>query len=304
MQLITISLAAGTLVTMALIFTYVLGWANKAFYVEVDPKVNAINIALPGANCGGCGYVGCNEYAEAVAGDGAKVSLCTVGGDSCAKAIADIMGVEVGEKLPFRPVVHCRAYYADRLGRSEYEGEKECRAANFVANVQGCIYGCLGFGDCSSACDYDAINILDGLAIVDYEKCVGCGACAKVCPRNIITMTPFKNDRIYAVTCSNKDAGKNVTKVCKVGCITCKACTRNCSFFTIKDNLSSFNYDGYDSENMDDIIKAADKCPRNAIRLVGKPAEKTSLDSVDEDGAAKIITPDFKTTVDDTEWRG
>ncbi len=302
MQLVTISLAAGTLLTMALILTYVLGWANKAFYVEVNPKVEAINIALPGANCGGCSYIGCNEYAEAVVDDGAKVSLCTVGGDSCAEAIADIMGVEVGASLPFRPVVHCRAGYAERLGRSEYEGEQKCIAANLIADVQGCIYGCMGFGDCTRTCDYDAIHIIDGLATVDYEKCIGCGACAKVCPRNIITITPFKNEQIFAVTCSNKDAGKDVSKVCTVGCITCKACTRHSSLFTIEDNLSTINYDAYDPENMDDVLKAADKCPRNGILLVGKPTKQARFADIDADD--EIVTPDFKTTVDDTEWRG
>jgi len=303
MPLITITLAAGTLVSMALILTYILGWTNKAFHVDVDPKVDSINNALPGANCGGCGYIGCNEYAQAIVDNGAKVDLCTAGGDNCAEALADIMGVEIETSLPLRPVVHCIANYGDRLGRSEYVGEQICAAANLVADVQGCIYGCLGFGDCSRVCDYDAINVIDGLATVDYEKCVGCGACARVCPRNVITIRPFKSDQIFAVTCSNKDMGKNVTKVCKQGCITCKACTRHSSLFTIFDNLSTINYDGYDPENLETIIKATDKCPRNVIRLVGKTPENNHDLPKNEDDS-ELALPDFKTTVDDTEWRG
>ncbi|MBT4503605.1 MAG: electron transporter RnfB, partial [Gemmatimonadetes bacterium] len=61
-------LAGGAMVILAIAMSYILGWANKAFYVEVDPRVDAANEVLPGANCGGCGYVGCGEYAEAVVG--------------------------------------------------------------------------------------------------------------------------------------------------------------------------------------------------------------------------------------------
>ena len=303
MPLVTITLAAGTLVGMALILTYILGWTNKAFHVDVDPRVDSINNALPGVNCGGCGYIGCNEYAQAIAGSGARVDLCTVGGDNCAEALASIMDVEVETSLPLRPVVHCMATYEDRLGRSEYVGEQSCAAANLVADVQGCIYGCLGFGDCSRVCDYDAINIVDGLATVDYEKCVGCGACSRVCPRNVITIRPFKSDQIFAVVCSNKDMGKNVTKVCKRGCVTCKTCTRHSSLFTIFDNLSTINYDVYDPENLGNVIKATDKCPRNVIRLVGKTDGKERNLPKDGDDS-ELAVPDFKTTVDDTEWRG
>jgi len=298
MIFVTIGLAAGTMLVMALVFSYVLGWANSTFYVEVDPRINAIMDALPGANCGGCGFIGCGEYAEAVV-DGAAINKCTVGGEGCTAALAQIMGVEVGAALPFRPVVHCGAHYEDRLGRTEYHGVQRCASANLVADVQGCTYGCLGFGDCASVCNYDAIHVVDGLATVDYEKCIGCGACAKVCPRNIITITPFKAERILAVTCSNKDKGKDITKVCTVGCIGCGACARNSDLFTIEDNLSTIHYDAYDPECGDDVMKACEKCPRKRIVFVGK---KDSED-VDE-FSGEVVAPDFKTTVDDTEWRG
>ena len=134
------------------------------------------------------------------------------------------MGVELGETFPFRPIVHCGAHTEDRLGRTLYQGESRCAAANLVSDVQACTYGCLGFGDCTRACNYDAIHVVDGLATVDYDKCVGCGACSRACPRNIITITPFKAERIMAVTCANKDKGKDVMAVCNVGCIGCGAC--------------------------------------------------------------------------------
>ena len=304
MTLITIGLSAGTLLSMAVVLTFILGWANKKFHVDVDRRVLAIIDALPGANCGGCGYVGCGEYAEAVALEHEVVNKCTVGGQNCALAVADIMGIEIGETLPYRPIVHCGAHYADRLGRNEYRGEMSCTAANLVTDVQGCTYGCLGFGDCTRACEFDAIHVEDGLATVDYEKCVGCGACARACPRNIITITPFKSERMLAVTCSNKDKGKDVITVCNVGCIGCGACARTSSLFKLENNLSTINYDAYDPDTCSlDVLDACKKCKRQRLVFVGKP----SADDLGKAGgldAPAVVEPDFKTTVDDTEWRG
>ncbi len=303
MSWVIIALAATTMLAMALVLSFVLGWANRAFHVEVDPRVDAAIDVLPGANCGGCGYVGCGEYAEAVVLDDAPVNLCTVGGKSCTEALATVMGVEVTVSYPWRPVVHCGARYNDRLGRSPYIGEQRCGPANLVTDVQGCTYGCLGFGDCNRACNYDAIHIEDGLARVDYDKCVGCGACAKACPRNIITMAPFKTDRMLVVECSNLDAGKDVKAVCKVGCLGCKACERTSGMFTVINNLSTINYDNYTLENLQSGLLAAKKCPRNRLVFVGMPSDKDVL-AVAEEDLPDVIEPDFKTSVDDTEWRG
>jgi electron transport complex protein RnfB len=256
MNWVTIGLSAATMLTIGVVLTTILGWANKKFYVDVDHRVLDIINVLPGANCGGCGYVGCGEYAEAVALEHEAVDKCTVGGQHCAQAVAAIMGVEVGETLPYRPIVHCGAGYGDRLGRTAYRGDMTCNAANLVTDVQGCTYGCLGFGDCTRACQFDALHIIDGLAAVDYENCVGCGACAKVCPRNIISITPFKAERMLAVTCTNKDRGKDVIAVCNVGCIGCGACARTSHLFTLVDNLSTFDYDAYTPECSLEVLDA------------------------------------------------
>jgi len=303
MTWVTISLSAGTMITMAIALSAILGWANNRFHVDQDQRVLDIIDALPGANCGGCGYVGCGEYAEAVALEHETVNKCIVGGQGCAQAVADIMGVEVGQVLPYRPVVHCGAHYPDRLGRNEYHGLMRCSAANLVTDVQGCTYGCLGFGDCSRACAYDAMHVIDGLATVDYDKCVGCGACAKVCPRSIITITPFKSEQILAVACSNKDKGKDVVAVCNVGCIGCGACARMSNLFTIVDNLSTINYDAYTAECSLDVLEACKKCKRQRIVWVGKPTAADLERSRDLE-APDLVEPDFQTTVDDTEWRG
>lgn len=288
---------------LAVVAGYLLGLANKVFHVEIDPRIEAINAALPGANCGGCGFVGCMSYAEAVAGGKAPPTKCTVGGEACAREIAAIMGVEVTQSWPYRPAVHCRATYADRLGRHPYLGEKTCTAANLVSGVQGCSYGCLGFGDCMRACDFDAIHVVNGLATVDYEKCVGCGACAKACPRNIISMTPFKKERMLIIGCSNKDFGKDVRAVCKVGCIGCKACAKACGLFTVTDNLPRIDYDQYDPETMDAAQLAITKCPAKGIIYVGKPTRQ-DLEKVADEKAPALVEADFKTTVDKTEWKG
>jgi Na+-translocating ferredoxin:NAD+ oxidoreductase RNF subunit RnfB len=258
---------------------------------------------LPGANCGGCGFVGCSDYAEAIVGADAPVNKCPVGGEGCAAQVAGIMGVELTDTLPFRPVVHCGAHTEDKLLRHTYLGEKTCAAANLVSGVQGCTYGCLGIGDCTRACNYDAIHVVDGLATVDYDKCVGCGACAKVCPRNIITMTPFKYQRVMAVACSNKDFGKAVKEVCKVGCIGCKACAKACSLFQVEDNLSSINYDLYCQDYTEELKKAIEKCPQKKIILVGKPTAKHLEETKDMD-VPELVEANFRTTVDDTEWWG
>jgi RnfABCDGE-type electron transport complex B subunit len=303
MMWVTIGLSAGTMLLMAVILSFVLGWANKKFHVDVDPRVLRIIDELPGANCGGCGYVGCGEYAEAVALEHETVDKCTVGGQSCAMAVAAIMGVEVGETLPYRPIVHCGAHYEDRLGRNAYRGEHRCSAANLVTDIQGCTYGCLGFGDCAAACQFDALQVVDGLATVDYEKCVGCGACAKVCPRNIITITPFKSSQMLAVTCANKDRGKEVTAVCKVGCIGCGACARTSGLFSIENNLSTIDYDAYEPTCSLDVLEACRKCKRQRLVFVGIPTKDDQEKAVYLE-APDLVEPDFKTTVDDMEWRG
>lgn len=268
----TMTLAAAVLAILAIVVGYVLGWANRAFHVQVDPKVEAIIEVLPGANCGGCGYVGCAEYAEAVAQDKADVTLCSPGGAGCAQRLAEIMGVEVSETFPYRAVVHCGARADQRLQRTEYLGEPTCSAANLVAGVQGCVYGCLGLGDCVQACQYDAIQIVDGLAVVDHEMCVGCNACVRACPRNVISLVPFKADRMLVVACSNQDAGLDVKSVCEVGCIGGKACARVSSLISMDGNLPVIDYDQYDPQA--DFGPALEKCPMGSLTFAGKPSEE------------------------------
>ncbi len=295
---VTILTAAGTMLVLAVAMALVLGWANRAFHVETDPRVEAAERALPGANCGGCGHVGCSEYAEAVVLGGAPVDLCPVGGPSTALKLAEIMGVGLEEKVPERPVVHCNARRGDRLGRHPYEGEVSCAAANMVAGVQGCAYGCLGFGDCVEACSFEAVRVAEGLAEIDYEKCVGCGACARACPRNVISMVPFRHSKVVVVKCSNKDFGPEVKKVCRVGCIGCRACERAMGeYFRVEDNLARTAPEKFDPSL--DFGPVLAKCPQEGIVFLGLPGAEGR-----DDIAPGRVEAEFRTTVDQAEWRG
>lgn len=303
MTAVTIILAAGTMLLLSVLAGHALGWANRVFRVQTDPRLDAVIAALPGANCGGCGYVGCNEYAAAVVAAQADVSKCTVGGVSCAAALARILGVELKPTWPYRPVVHCGATYAERLKRGDYRGEATCGAANVISGVQGCAYGCLGLDDCQRSCDFDAIHVKDGLAVVNYDKCVGCGACERACPRHIISMVPFKAERMLVVACSNRDFGKDVRAVCKVGCIGCKACQKLNELFEVEDNLSTIDYDDYDPQKMPELNAVVARCPMKRIIFVGRPSEK-DLAATAEEKLPGIVMGEFKTTADDAEWRG
>ena len=299
----TLILAGGVLALLAVVMGIVLGWADRRFHVGVNPTVQAILAALPGANCGGCGYVGCREYAEAVASGEADLSLCAPGGTAAARELAEIMGIDATESFPYRAVVHCSANTYQRLQQAEYEGEQTCAAANLVNGVQGCTYGCLGLADCERACNYDAIRIVDGLCAIDYDKCVGCQACARACPRNIITMVPFKSDRMAVVACSNQDTGPDVKAVCMVGCLGCKACARlDPDVISMDGALPTIDYDRYDPDDAA-LQKVLEKCPRKRLLLVGKPTAR-DLAAVADEELPESVQADFKTTVDDTEWRG
>jgi RnfABCDGE-type electron transport complex B subunit len=269
----TLAIAAGTMLVLAVILSFVLGWANKKFRVEVDPKIEAVIGILPGVNCGGCGYLGCSDYAVAIVTDNDPVNKCTVGGAACAKEVAGIMGVEAGETMKVVAVVHCGAHANDRLKTIEYRGEKRCTAAHQVAGVQGCSFGCLGFGDCVRACHYDAMHIKDGLATVDFDRCIGCGACSKVCPRNIISIIGLKEDKIPVVACSNRDTARDAKSVCTRACVACKACAKVSDLFTITDNLSTCDPNAYGREQYEAVNKAMEKCPTDCIHFVGRPVD-------------------------------
>jgi Na+-translocating ferredoxin:NAD+ oxidoreductase subunit B len=264
--------AGAMMFVLAGIFALILLIASIKLHVEVDPKIEQVQAALPGVDCGACGMAGCASYAKAVVANPELLGKCAPGGSSVSEAIAKILNLQAsGSGAPLRPIVHCKAETEDKTFYAKYTGIQSCTAANAQANVMACKFGCLGMGDCVSACKFDALHIVNGLAIVDYEKCTGCMACSKACPRNLIEMVPFTHDKMITVACSSKENGKDTKAFCKVGCIGCKMCTKQSDNFTMADaTLARTDYEKYAPSEQNET--AMSKCPTGVIIYRGKNA--------------------------------
>lgn len=253
------------------LFGALLAYASKRFAVEVDPRQTEIREALPGANCGGCGYPGCDNYAEACVKGECPVNKCVVGGAPVADRIAEIMGLSADESEPQVAFVRCGGSNDHTKKDCVYLGITDCQSASVVPGKgpASCAYGCLGFGTCVEACKFDAIHVVNGVAKVDRDKCVGCGACTEACPRGIITMVPKK--KMVHVACSNPMAGKLVRKICSSGCIGCQMCVKACpkGAISMKGNVAVI-----DSEKCVNCGLCAKKCPVHAIDNARKPVVK------------------------------
>lgn len=239
-----------------------LGIAGKKFAVEVDEREEAITGVLPGNNCGGCGYAGCSGLAAAIVKGEAEVGGCPVGGAPVAEKIAAIMGQEAGESVRMTAFVKCAGTCEKTSQNYKYTGIEDCTMVNMVQNggPKSCNYGCLGYGTCVKACPFDAIHIVDGVAVVDKEACKACGKCVAACPKKLIELVPY--DQKTLVQCNSKDKGKEVTFACKAGCIGCRMCERTCGNDAIifEDNLARI-----DLSKCTDCGACALKCPKKII---------------------------------------
>jgi electron transport complex protein RnfB len=266
--------AGVTMLVLGLGFAIVLLIASEKLKVHQDEKVERILAALPNINCGACGCAGCQEYAKAVVTDLTLLGRCFPGGTNTMQKVAEILNLQISNSGPAkRPIVHCRAHTSDKTFYAEYQGIPTCTSANALVNVQACKFGCLGFvGDCVSACKFDALNVVDGLATINYEKCTGCGACSKACPRNLIEMVSFSYENMMTVACRNKENGKTTRAMCKVGCIACGLCAKQTDLFTVEDNLARLDYSKYQPNEQTEA--AMNKCPTGVIVYRGKSAPK------------------------------
>ncbi len=247
---------------LGLLIGLLLGVFSEVFKVEVNEKVALIREELPGNNCGGCGYPGCDGLAVAIVDGKAKPNACPVGGASVAEKISAILGVSNETVLKKVAVVKCLGSCDKVEKKYNYHGSMDCLSASLTANRgdKACFYACIGYGSCVKVCKFDALHVEDGIAKVDKEKCTGCGACAKICPLKLISLVPY--DKKSIVLCSSYDKGQVVNKTCKVGCIACGICQKNCpdGAIEVKNNLAVMDY-----EKCSDCGICSQKCPRKII---------------------------------------
>lgn len=241
----TVLIAFGVLAVMGAVFGAILAVAAKVFAVQKDPKEEAVLECLPGANCGGCGYPGCSGYAAAVVRGEAPTDKCVAGGAECAAKVAEIMGVSSGGSEKMIAFIPCSGSAEAAELKFDYTGPKTCQAAMGYGGkgTKVCSYACIGYGDCVQACKFDAMHIVDGVAKVDREKCVGCMACAEACPKAIPVKVPYSMNELVA--CRSNEKGPAVMKACKVGCIGCMKCAKECpaDAIQIKDFLAHIDPD-------------------------------------------------------------
>ncbi|WP_308533646.1 RnfABCDGE type electron transport complex subunit B [uncultured Peptoniphilus sp.] len=226
------------------LFGVILSVASKIFYVKTDPKVIAVRNALPGANCGACGFPGCDGMADAICTGSAPVNGCVIGGSETAEKVAEIMGFNAENVERNVAVVLCQGTCGKAKNKYDYHDLVDCRLiSDFQKGQKACQFGCCGGGTCVSVCEFDAIHMVDGVAKVDKEKCVACKKCIDICPKQIIKLRPYKSKTV--VKCMSMDVGKVVRNNCTIGCIACKMCEKNCPKDAIHviDNLARIDYD-------------------------------------------------------------
>ncbi len=265
-----IVIAIAVLGGLGLVFGLVLGMAARVFHVEEDPRLEQLNDALPGANCGGCGYAGCSGYAQAVLSGEAPIGKCASGGNEAAEKMAAVMGVKAEKVTRKVAMVRCSGYrQTDKDGKplgqkmkGVYEGIEDCLAASKVGGrgPSICKFGCLGFGNCVKKCKYGAISVVDGVAKVDFEKCVGCMSCAAACPRNLIVQVEYGRDVLIA--CSSHAKGSVTVRGCAKGCVGCGMCMKICPHgaISLDRNLAVIDYEKCDACGL-----CATVCPKHMI---------------------------------------
>ena len=246
------------------IFGVLLAVASIVFRVHQDERIGLIRAALPGANCGGCGYPGCDGYASGVVNEGAPVNKCSVGGAAVTEKIAAIMGVAAGDSVPLRAFLRCKGTKECSPRQLVYEGINDCRSAVTIpgGSPNACPFGCVGLGTCVKVCKFGALSMgEDGLPKVDIKKCVGCGACVEACPKAMLCLEPVTADVIVA--CNSHWKGPAVKGVCSAGCIGCTLCAKICPAQAIEivNNLAVI-----DQSKCTKCGKCAEKCPAKCIK--------------------------------------
>ncbi len=243
------------------VFGIILQFASTVFYVEEDIRVVEVDEALPGANCGACGFPGCNGLANAIVAGEAPVNACPVGGQPTADAVARIMGVDSAAVSKNVAVVICQGDCDKAVDKFQFDDVQDCRTRNmYYEGNKECSYGCLGGGTCYDVCDYDAIRMVNGIAVIDKDKCTACNRCIEVCPKHVIEMVPYEAETV--IKCNSNDGGKDVKNACSIGCIGCRICVKSCpeNTITFSDKLAKIDYTGCVQCGV-----CVEKCPTKCI---------------------------------------
>ena len=278
-------------VIVGLLASVMLSYASKVFFIQQDQLFLDLRAELPGANCGGCGYAGCDDYAHAIAEGKGEIpcTKCSVGGPAVAAKLASLMGQEAGAMEKKIAFVMCNGTKDNAEALYEYEDMTSCKAAKqLFGGSTACPNGCLGLGDCEAACEFDAIHVIKGVAVVNRDKCTSCSACVKACPNHLIKIVPDNKAKVI-VRCHNTQKGADARKGCNVACIGCGMCQRTCKFDAIhvENNLASIDHDKCKKCGMYVV-----KCPTGAIQdILHTPEQlekiKTSLAAMEAKEAEK-----------------
>lgn len=250
---------------VGLIGSILLLFVSRKFAVTEDERLASLVDILPGVNCGSCGFANCEQYANALL-DGAATNCCSVGGDEVAAKLASALGLEACATTPRRALVACRPLEGRLTSAQTFQGEQSCRVfSTLIHDSLACPFSCLGFGDCVTACPFDAITIEDGVAHINPSACTGCGKCVSVCPRHVISLVEQKKSPVVAVTrCNNTMLGKGTRGVCGIGCIGCRKCEKVCpaGAISVVNNLARI-----DSSVCTGCGKCTEVCPTGAVSL-------------------------------------
>jgi len=262
---------------IGILFGVGLALAAQKFAVEGDPKVEEVLEVLAGAQCGGCGFPGCEGYAEAVVHDpDVPPNLCFPGKAEVAEIVAEICGKKVAGVANMVAQVRCSRIDGEVQQKYTYLGYNSCTGASLAfGGPQECSYACIGLGDCVASCPFGAISMENQFPEIDVEKCVGCGSCVRSCPKKVIELMPLKA-RVW-VPCSTHDPGKTVRSLCKVGCITCKMCVKACpaGAVSIENDLVRIDHEKCLAYGPDCHEACVEKCPRKIFRPFRSEGKKS-----------------------------